>query len=96
MSGAKAMSDGYYMLTVASENELLHMRLCPRNAQTLKRLLVLLSLFKITFFMTNAWPVHQTLLASTSHVVSKMNTLRIERHNLNLRPHLKRLARKTI
>lgn len=37
-----------------------------------------------------------TLLPSTSHVVSKKYTQRIERHNLNLRTHLKRLARRTI
>ncbi|EHD3430994.1 hypothetical protein JRB05_004652 [Escherichia coli O124] len=33
---------------------------------------------------------------STSHVISKKCTQRIERHNLNLRTHLKRLTRKTI
>ncbi|CAI0962027.1 IS1 transposase [Serratia quinivorans] len=96
MSGAKAISDGYFMLTIASESESLHMHLCPRNALTLKRLLVLLSQFKIAFWMTDAWPVYRTRLASTSHVVSKKYTQRIERHNLNLRTHLKRLARKTI
>jgi insertion element IS1 protein InsB len=68
----------------------------PRNALTLKRLLVLLSQFSIAFYMTDAWPVYRTLLSSTSHVISKKYTQRIERHNLNLRTHLKRLARKTI
>lgn len=68
----------------------------PRNALTLKRLLVLLSQFKIAFYMTDAWPVYRTLLASTSHVVSKKYTQRIDCHNLNLRTHPKRLARKTI
>ncbi|WP_149590841.1 IS1 family transposase [Serratia symbiotica] len=68
----------------------------PRNALTLRRLLALLSLFTITFYMTDAWPVYRTLLPSTSHVISKKYTQRIERHNLNLRTHLKRLARRTI
>ncbi|EMG9895046.1 MULTISPECIES: IS1 family transposase [Enterobacteriaceae] len=68
----------------------------PRNALTLRRLLALLSQFNIAFYMTDAWPVYRTLLASTSHVVSKKYTQRIERHNLNLRTHLKRLARRTI
>ncbi|HHQ6578271.1 TPA: IS1 family transposase [Serratia fonticola] len=68
----------------------------PRNALTLKRLLVLLSQFSIAFYMTDAWPVYRTLLSSTSHVTSKKYTQRIERHNLNLRTHLKRLTRKTI
>ncbi|CDG46938.1 Transposase, IS1 family [Serratia symbiotica SCt-VLC] len=53
-------------------------------------------LFTITFYMTDAWPVYRTLLPSTSHVISKKYTQRIERHNLNLRTHLKRLARRTI
>lgn len=68
----------------------------PRNAVTLKRLLALLSKFNIAFYMTDAWPVYRTLLDSASHVVSKKYTQRIERHNLNLRTHLKRLTRRTI
>ena len=68
----------------------------PRNSLTLRRLLALLSQFNIAFYMTDAWPVYRTLLASTSHVISKKYTQRIERHNLNLRTHLKRLARRTI
>ncbi len=68
----------------------------PRTAQTLQRLLALLSQFNIAFYMTDVWPVYQMLLASTSHVVSKKYTQRIERHNLNLRTHIKRLARRTI
>ena len=67
-----------------------------RNALTLQRLLALLSQFNIAFYMTDAWPVYRTLLASTNHVISKKYTQRIERHNLNLRTHLKRLARRTI
>ncbi|HEI6905442.1 TPA: IS1 family transposase [Yersinia enterocolitica] len=68
----------------------------PRNALTLQRLLVLLGQFTIAFYMTDTWPVYRTLLSSTSHVISKKYTQRIERHNLNLRTHLKRLTRKTI
>ena len=68
----------------------------PRNALTLRRLLALLSQFTVAFYMTDAWPVYRTLLVSTSHVISKKYTQRIERHNLNLRTHLKRLARKTL
>jgi len=68
----------------------------PRTARTLLRLLALLSKFKIAFYMTDAWPVYKTLLGATRHVISKKYTQRIERHNLNLRTHIKRLARKTI
>lgn len=68
----------------------------PPNALTLQRVLVLLSQFNIAFYMTDAWPVYRTLLASTSHAISKKYTQRIERRNLNLRIHFKRLARRTI
>ncbi|HAK1938954.1 TPA: IS1 family transposase [Salmonella enterica] len=68
----------------------------PRNALTLQRLLALLSKLNIAFYMTDAWPVYQTLPDSASHVVSKKYTQRTERHNLNLRTHLKRLTRRTI
>ncbi|WP_409256774.1 IS1 family transposase, partial [Klebsiella variicola] len=68
----------------------------PRNAVTLQRLLALLSKFNIAFYMTDAWQVYRMLLDSASHVVSKKYTQRIERHNLNLRTHLKRLTRRTI
>ncbi len=67
-----------------------------RNVLTLKRLLSLLSQFSIAFYMTDAWSVYRTLLFSTCHVISKKYTQQIERHNLNLRTHLKRLTRKTI
>ncbi|AVZ83925.1 IS1-like element ISEic1 family transposase [Edwardsiella ictaluri] len=68
----------------------------PRNALTLQRLLALVRKFNIAFYMTDAWPVYRTLLDPAHHVVSKKYTQRIERHNLNLRTHLKRLTRRTI
>ena len=68
----------------------------PRNTLTLQRLLALLKQFNIVFYMTDAWPVYRTQLDSAHHVVSKKYTQRIERHNLNLRTHLKRLTRRTI
>lgn len=91
----KAISAGCFMLTTAFENASSPMFL-GYETRTLQRLLVLLSQFNIAFYMTDAWPVYRTLLASTSHVISKKYTQRIERHTLNLRPHLKRLAHRTI
>lgn len=61
----------------------------PITALTLQRLLALLSKFNIAFYMTNSWPVYQTLLSAISHVVSKKYTQRIERYNLNLRTHIR-------
>ncbi|UIA83488.1 IS1 family transposase [Erwinia tracheiphila] len=68
----------------------------PRNAPTLRRLLALLSKFNLAFYMADAWPVYKVLLSATGHVVSKKYTQRTERHNLNLRTHIKRLTRRTI
>lgn len=50
----------------------------PRNASTLQRLLALLSKFNIAFYMTDAWLVYKALLSTTSHVVSKKYTQRID------------------
>ena len=68
----------------------------PRNAPTLQRLLALLNRFNIAFYITDALPVYKVLLSATSRVASRKYTQRIERHNLNLRTHIKRLTRRTI
>ncbi len=46
--------------------------------------------------MTNAWPVSSGILPAEKHIIGKCWTQRIERHNVNLRTHIKRLNRKTI
>ena len=46
--------------------------------------------------MTDAWPSYQAVLEPEKHIIGKRWTQRIERHNLNLHTHLKRLDRKTI
>jgi len=45
---------------------------------------------------TDGYILYQTLIPHKKHRISKYGTNRIERHNLNLRIHLKRLARRTI
>ena len=46
--------------------------------------------------MTDGWPLYESRLKGTLHVISKRYTQRIERHNLNLRQHLARLGRKLL
>jgi insertion element IS1 protein InsB len=45
---------------------------------------------------TDGLTIYKTLIPRNIHRVSAMSTRHIERHNLNLRMHLKRVSRKTI
>lgn len=45
---------------------------------------------------TDGWPSYKSLIPKKIHVISRYQTNRIERFNLNLRTHLKPLNRKTI
>ena len=67
-----------------------------RSAETLKYLLQLLKRFSIGMFTTDGWPIYQEQIAQLKHLVGKIFTQRIERHNLTLRTHIKRLARRTL
>lgn len=50
----------------------------------------------IGMFTTDGWPSYQQQICQLKHLVGKIFTQRIERHNLTLRTHIKRLARRTI
>ena len=63
---------------------------CRRTKATLKRLLTLLDGTSICYFMTDGWPVYLSVLLAEKHIIGKRWTQRIERHNLNLRTHIKR------
>jgi len=56
----------------------------------------LLKPFSITMFYTDDWGSYSRNLSADSHIISKKNTQAIERKNLTLRTHVKRLCRKTI
>jgi insertion element IS1 protein InsB len=47
-------------------------------------------------FYTDDWQSYAKTLPAKQHIISKAETLNIERHNLNFRTHLKRLHRRTI
>jgi insertion element IS1 protein InsB len=68
----------------------------PRTVGTLKHLLHLLKRFSIGMFTTDGWSSYESQISQCKHLVGKIFTLRIERHNLTLRTHIKRLARRTI
>ena len=57
---------------------------------------VMLKPFGVTMFYTDDWGSYQRNIPSQQHVISKKNTQTIERKNLTLRTHIKRLYRKSI
>ena len=67
-----------------------------RSPSTLDRLLQRLRVFNIRLWFTDKWPVYAKKLPYHLHIASKKFTQKIERHNLNLRLHIKRLDRKTL
>lgn len=68
----------------------------PRNDETCRRLLSLLSPFQIGFITSDDWGSYAREVPSEMHLTGKIFTQRIERNNLTLRTRIKRLARKTI
>ncbi|CDM90254.1 Insertion element iso-IS1n protein insB [Xenorhabdus bovienii] len=68
----------------------------PRTDATCRKLLDLLAPFHIRFITTEGWGSYAREVEPEKHLVGKILTQRIERHNLNLRIHIKRLARRTL
>lgn len=68
----------------------------PRTDATCRRLLALLAPFTLGLIATDDWGSYTRQVPPHLHLVGKIFTQRIERHNLNLRTHIKRLARRTI
>jgi len=52
--------------------------------------------FSISMFYTDDWGSYQRSISPVQHVISKKYTQTIERKNLTLRTHIKRLCRKSI
>ena len=68
----------------------------PRTDAICRRLLALLAPFTLGLIATDDWGSDTHQVPSHFHLVGKIFTQRIERHNLNLRTHIKPLTRKTI
>ncbi|MDE1482074.1 IS1 family transposase [Xenorhabdus bovienii] len=68
----------------------------PRTGAICRKLLDLLTPFNIRFITTNGWGSYTREVEPEKHLAGKIFTQRIERYNLNLCIHIKRLARKTI
>ncbi len=68
----------------------------PRSANTLKKLLKLLTPYDFAYYCTDNLKTYATELPEKKHVIGKFFTQKIERQNLTLRTRLKRLTRRTI
>ena len=55
-----------------------------------------LSIFPIHCDYTDNWQSYSKIIPASLHRIGKDNTWKIERTNLNVRTHLKRLHRKTM
>jgi IS1 family transposase/transposase-like protein len=67
-----------------------------RTSKNLSKVITKLLLLNPKRICTDGWAPYKTLIPKDIHIVSRYQTNRIERLNLNLRTHLKRLNRKTI
>lgn len=67
-----------------------------RNKRTLRPLVNTLVLAHAKSIRTDALPLYHSIVPQAIHQVKRAGTNGIERMNLNLRTHLKRLARRTI
>ena len=68
----------------------------PRNDETCRELLALLTPFSIGMMTSDDWGSYAREVPKEKHLTGKIFTQRIERNNLTLRTRIKRLARKTI
>ena len=64
--------------------------------QTCRELLALLTPFNIGMLTSDDWGSYGRVVPKNKYLTGKIFTQRIERNNLTLRTHIKRLARKTI
>jgi insertion element IS1 protein InsB len=67
-----------------------------RNKRVLRQVVNTLLLSGVHFIKTDKLNIYQSLIPPTIHITAVYNTNHIERNNLNLRTHLKRLGRRTI
>jgi IS1 family transposase len=67
-----------------------------RNSKTLQRVIDTVLLSEATKLHTDKFPLYENLIPETMHTKTKYSINHIERKNLSIRTHLKRLSRKTI
>ena len=79
-----------------TSKEVMDFRVGARTKENLRALTDLVIHEDPSRICTDGLKVYPTLITPEIHKVGSVHTRHIERHNLNLRTHLKRLSRKTI
>jgi insertion element IS1 protein InsB len=88
-----------YWIVYAIEKEtkqVVDFKVGKRNSKTIKKVTSTLLLADAKQISTDGFGLYRKLLPACSHDKSRYNINNIERKNLNVRTHLKRLSRKTI
>jgi insertion element IS1 protein InsB len=67
-----------------------------RNKRVLRQVVNTLLLSGVHFIKTDKLNIYRSLIPPAIHINAAYNTNHIERNNLNLRTHIKRLCRRTI
>lgn len=94
--GSKAHQRWLWYAIDHATGKILAYVLGPRKDAAFIRLKVLLEPLGIRRFYTDDWGAYERHLEPENHIIGKAHTQQIERRNLTLRTHIKRLARKTI
>jgi IS1 family transposase len=76
--------------------EVIDFKVGKRTGKTLQRVVDTVLLSGAVQLHTNKFPLYESIVPETIHRTAKYNINHIERKNLSVRTHLKRLARKTI
>ena len=79
-----------------SSGRILAYQIGKRTDDMFTQLFEKLSIFPIQCDYTDNWQRYSKFIPASQHRIGKDNTWKIERTNLNVRTHLKRLHRKTI
>lgn len=94
--GSKARQHWLWYAYNTKTGGVLAYTLGPRNDETCRELLALLTPFNIGMITSDDWGSYAREVPKDIHLTGKLFTQRIERNNLTLRTRIKRLARKTI
>ncbi len=76
--------------------EVIDFVVCKRNKRSLKTIIDGLLLSGVEKIKTDKLNIYQTLIPCEKHISNAYNINHIERNNLNIRTHIKRMSRRTI
>lgn len=79
-----------------NSGKILAFQIGKRNDASCKKLMQKMAHLDIKHYYTDNWKSYKKYIPPEKHTISKKNTQKIERQNLNFRTHIKRLCRKTI